>query len=851
MATSRTASTAIRLGITGDPEVKRRLDDIGATGDAAAQRMAKSFVKAETEVEAAIARRERQMAKLNAIMPQTAMQMRVDSAAATGFGEYEGSARRSSGVFAQMLAEQDQLEQRARALRAAIDPAWAAQQRFNTEIGEARELISRGAISLDDYVAKLRLEQQALDAATTGHGRATGATNRTGAAFAQAAPQIQDFVIQATMGGNVMQALVVQGGQLAGQLIYVEGKVGSVARALMGPFGIAAQVALMVAAPFVAKLFEGADGADKQRKALEEQRKAVLDLAAAQEKALVTAERRQALDTAQIKIALDDALSTRQQTQALLEQARAEEQMNNSAGAASIAGEAIGEVQRQSRDRVNDLERQLAENARSMADLQRGYDAGFARMIGQRVDAMRDPRTGINLIYQRQRSALEGDPELQRNGKLLAAKLDALADARDRELKAVEDSTKALRRDTETLTSAQVAKALRGEFAGIKINSTDRSTAEQAVLYARYKAGNGPLAAPPGRSYHERGQAIDISKSSGITQAELQRFFDIRGIQAKIIDEGRHLHVQWQKGKFALDEWADAAKRAKEEAEQLTSLRLFTDGNALGQSLIGVRQAITVQRADFNNAARSVFGDELNGNAMAQLVGDYDQRQRVEVDKWNEENSRRLNKQEEDFRYLGNLWSTVLTGGTKGVWDMFRQQGLQVISELLARWMAFGNVQGATGAAGGFVSAIGKLFGGKGAAGTSYADPSAGWGSLALPGVDVAGLAASSLPRFAVGTHYSSAGAALIGENGPELVSLPRGSRVTPAAETRRILAANDTAPVVHQHFNLSGNMMTPEFWAEIQAVGDTAAMRGAAGGAAIGQAEIRAQGARRLGRRW
>lgn len=53
------------------------------------------------------------------------------------------------------------------------------------------------------------------------------------------------------------------------------------------------------------------------------------------------------------------------------------------------------------------------------------------------------------------------------------------------------------------------------------------------------------------------------------------------------------------------------------------------------------------------------------------------------------------------------------------------------------------------------------------------------------------------LPGFAVGTAYASGGMALLGENGPEIADLPAGTRVTPAAETRRLLAANDRAPAM------------------------------------------------------
>lgn len=40
---------------------------------------------------------------------------------------------------------------------------------------------------------------------------------------------------------------------------------------------------------------------------------------------------------------------------------------------------------------------------------------------------------------------------------------------------------------------------------------------------------------------------------------------------------------------------------------------------------------------------------------------------------------------------------------------------------------------------------------------------------------------------FAVGTNYAPGGMALVGERGPEMVSLPRGARVTPAAQTAQM----------------------------------------------------------------
>jgi len=53
--------------------------------------------------------------------------------------------------------------------------------------------------------------------------------------------------------------------------------------------------------------------------------------------------------------------------------------------------------------------------------------------------------------------------------------------------------------------------AYRKQFGSdLPINSGGRSYAEQAKLYADYRAGRGNLAAPPGTSNHESGNAVDF-----------------------------------------------------------------------------------------------------------------------------------------------------------------------------------------------------------------------------------------------------------------------------------------------------------------------------------------------------
>lgn len=51
---------------------------------------------------------------------------------------------------------------------------------------------------------------------------------------------------------------------------------------------------------------------------------------------------------------------------------------------------------------------------------------------------------------------------------------------------------------------------------------------------------------------------------------------------------------------------------------------------------------------------------------------------------------------------------------------------------------------------------------------------------------------AHELGHFATGTASAPGGLALVGELGPEIMNVPRGASITPAAQTRRLLAAND-----------------------------------------------------------
>jgi hypothetical protein len=233
---------------------------------------------------------------------QVVRQLNGAAAADAGVGAIGKSAQESAAVFSSAFA---QMEQRAQALRMSIDPAYAAQVRFDREIGNARELIQAGAISLDDYVAVLRRERAALNDSAEG-------LRRHGTALAAIAPQAQDFFTQISMGANPLSVLAIQGGQAAGQMLYLEGAAGKFAQFMMGPWGLAITAGLLILGALTNELFKSAGADDTKKKAAEELKQAIDSLydSTLRQVQGEQAQRNATLETA--KALLSKAVATRQ-----------------------------------------------------------------------------------------------------------------------------------------------------------------------------------------------------------------------------------------------------------------------------------------------------------------------------------------------------------------------------------------------------------------------------------------------------------------------------------------------------------------------------------------------------------
>ncbi|TCP30691.1 hypothetical protein [Sphingomonas sp. BK235] len=821
-------SVGIRLGTQGKDQVVADLKEIGRTGNTEMDRVAKVTQRAGRDMEAAFdtaeakaAKYQQSLRRLETLMPglnPSKLDMNVGIRDTVG-KEAEASAAVFTAAF-------DKMERRAEALRVAIDPLYAAQKRFDAEIREARTLMSAGVLSLDDYAKAAWRAHQGLN----GIGDAgSKAGKKAGSSFAAAAPQIQDFFTQVSMGGNAINAFVVQGGQLVGQLQYAQGAVGNFARFMMGPWGVAIQVAAIVLGPFVSKLWEESEASKKAKEAAQEHRKAILDLADAQGKALQTAERKQAIDVASIKLELDATMATRKRTEAELTAARARlaaaqtTQANAGGTAPGLMSGVAGVTAQMQQGKIDELTAALKTNASEIERLEKGFQLGFNRLVGMKVDASATPQGRAEAAYQRD---LEKAMETLTGGRLVARQRQLLA-TRDEELeriKKAEAAERALgraRADTETVTSNTVAKMLREALPGVHVTST---TGGKHVK----------------NSYHYKNQAVDFVPAGGMasmTKADVRQIFESRGIDIVELlgpgDRGHsdHFHVAWTKGKLSLDEFNDAAKRTREELELLTKI----SAGARDVDVLGVMKA---RSDDFNNKAAQILGfdrEPLSPRiATGQEIAANDNAER-------EIEQRRLELGKQRIQSLASFYQSVFTNGTGTIWDLFRDMGMRTLAELLAKWTAGKDGSGAGGILGGILG----LIGGRGGGAASI-----------TPGITAASTQSSlgpvfaSIPKLASGTEYWQGGAALLGEHGPERAWLPRGTRVSPAGETRRA-ANDDRRGGASFHFDLRGAVVTEQLLAEMNAIGDASAVRGAVAGSAMAEASNIATSSRSLGRRW
>ena len=76
----------------------------------------------------------------------------------------------------------------------------------------------------------------------------------------------------------------------------------------------------------------------------------------------------------------------------------------------------------------------------------------------------------------------------------------------------------------------------------IQVNQSYRTRAQQTELHNKYKAGKMGRAAPPGKSFHEKGLAIDVTNWK-----DAEKYLKKQGFLNNLADDKGHFSI----GEFA------------------------------------------------------------------------------------------------------------------------------------------------------------------------------------------------------------------------------------------------------------------------------------------------------------
>lgn len=151
-----------------------------------------------------------------------------------------------------------------RKLVASLDPAAAAQAKFNRQMDLAERGLKSGQLSADLYAKVVERLKQRLDEATRNATRLTQTNGMMRAGFQQLGFQLGDISQGFAMGTSAATIFAQQSGQVIQSLQLMSAETQGVLAFLGGPWGAVLSAALVAATPFVAKIFEGNNALEEQ-----------------------------------------------------------------------------------------------------------------------------------------------------------------------------------------------------------------------------------------------------------------------------------------------------------------------------------------------------------------------------------------------------------------------------------------------------------------------------------------------------------------------------------------------------------------------------------------------------------
>ena len=408
------------------------------------------------------------------------------------------------------------------------------------------------AVGLERLAAESGIAVDGLNEVAVAHGR-------MGVSGQIAEHVVRSFSDSITAGQSPVRAFALELPRLAEALQFLaletnatEGALGTFAKFMGGPMGLAITLVTSLLAPLVVELLEGGHASDDMKgKVLslvdalsaekfgtEAATKALQEYNAEKQKARDNDSNATARTLAEARQRVAEASARRdqylQQAQALLSAPNSPDE-----SAQATRGAAAAQLKAKA-DAESSLISSTQQSIRN-AEIDQAQEAAKAAV---------DPIEAIRQKYKHLSDAAE--EAASKSDKLagsLKGVLSGYAAAEASEIKAEEAkkrSAEALQRDNRQ-SGRQVSLSQAEDIVhsiGGRVTSAQRTTAEQSVLYDRYKAGTGSLAAKPGTSDHETGHALDVAKGVGISLATIRKAFEDAGVHIKqLLDEGNHYHV--------------------------------------------------------------------------------------------------------------------------------------------------------------------------------------------------------------------------------------------------------------------------------------------------------------------
>lgn len=447
-----------------------------------------------------------------------------------------GQRATDNGAGYRALEQFARYSDQADALRMSLDPTIAIQRRFDDELARASSLFNAGAISAREYSQAQGLARQNLQdgwAALTRANAAATAGARANALLAEsqrgvriagigAGQQLQDIAISLQGGQRASLVFAQQLPQLGFALSALDGnanktlgRIGALGTTLAGPWGLAVVGATFLAGPLIDKLFGMSEASEKAERAakrhadvLDFQKMSTTELTEAIKDQLATAEKSIQSEYQQAAAArktaeenLNKAIATREATKATLEAVKIAQ-----AGAIEIPGVTDGLAGASLAKRGFDLEIELKAqqtNIDNLRTVQRIRDSIVAKMD---VAAGNDPTKARDRQLERDvaqltafRNAHTGIFANARDeAALYRSELDKLTDARDRDVKAIQEQAKAERAaGRETRETARFALPIAGASITSGFGPRRAPTAGASTFHPAID-----LAAPIGTAVH-------------------------------------------------------------------------------------------------------------------------------------------------------------------------------------------------------------------------------------------------------------------------------------------------------------------------------------------------------------